>query len=141
MLNDISFFNNNAKMDMAVADATSIFGEDTPYTKVELLASTQIIFKPHFEGCVRQAMSTGCIARMSEPELVLFREFMVWQQWLTDHSVTAGSAEDTYMSPSNQKDALLELNNWMYRELTCEAQPVLNACYDEVWVNTPCVAP
>ena len=88
----------------------------------------QIVFYDHFTENVRTALSNGCVINMSKYELALFRDFIAWQNWLIiqDPVVVAGSEEDVYVS--DEKDALIALNNWLVDELSGIPHYELNTC-------------
>ena len=124
----VDFYNDQDKQTLAINDAKQLFGEHTPYTIVPTADVDQIVFYDHFTENVRTALSNGCVINMSKYELALFRDFIAWQNWLIiqDPVVVAGSEEDVYVS--DEKDALIALNNWLVDELSGIPHYELNTC-------------
>jgi hypothetical protein len=64
-----------------------LLGETLPYTTVNTIiqGKPQVIFKDHFIEVFRQALSTGCMARMSYEEEVLLYAFIKYQNMLLEY--------------------------------------------------------
>jgi len=127
MLNDLILYNDAERMTVAVYDAKEIFGENAPYT-TELKADGKVvIFNTHFITCLREALSTGCMAKMDTEEEIVFQQFVKYQ--------SGASYRDITLEVSEVMEAL---DAWLIRALDMEEQPQVNVCYDaptHTWLN------
>jgi len=104
----------------AVVAAKELFGENDPYIVERFLGGKVIIFNIHFITTVREAMTTGCMAKMNTAEENLFTKFIRYQEGSVYRDITQG--EDEVMEA---------LDAWLVRGVGCQTQPVVNGCFDK----------
>lgn len=119
MLNDIDFFSNTAQMDLAVEDAKEIFGENLPYVIEKRVDGRTVIFNDHFIRTTREALSTGCLAKMNSMEVLLFEKWVAFEN--------GSSYRDITKTDGNIVQAL---DAWFMDDLRCIAHPRVNSCFD-----------
>ena len=107
-------------MDAAVEDCKEIFGENIPYVTEDRVGGRVIIFNDHFLETVREALTTGCVARMNASELLVFNDFVRYED------------KATYRDITNSDDYIAEaLDEWLTREVMCLSHPYVNECYGD----------
>jgi hypothetical protein len=89
MFNIASLLNSNGVFDKvkygeALVDTKELLGETLPYTLVSNIIKDKptVIFNDHFLETFRQAMTTGCMTRMSHEEENLLYAFIEYQDIL-----------------------------------------------------------
>ncbi len=122
MLNDIDFFTNTEEVDLSISDAKSVFGENDPYTTEMRLGGNVIMLSEHFREVVPEALTTGCMVKMSQSEKTLMFHYIEWQS----HMDGNGGNDDGFSTI--QKDALLALNKWIIEELTGGIHESISTC-------------
>lgn len=126
-LNDSWFFDDNQELQDSVYDAKELFGENTPY-RIELRMSGNVtIFNDHFIRTAREALTNGCMAKMSTVESALFIRFVEYQNGSDYRDITR---EDN--------EVLVALDQWFMDDLNNIPHPGVNACFDSpthVWEN------
>lgn len=105
------------EIDLAVSDAKELFNAHRPYETIDTLSGTKIVLNPHFTEEMVNSLSTSCTAALSDTEKVLLKQFIEWQSYLVDNNISAGSNDDMYVSTTDEKSALIEINNWLVDEL------------------------
>jgi len=125
MLNDISFFSNVLKSNAAISSSKQLFGENVPYTIERKITGKVVIFNDHFIRTAREAMSTGCMAKMNMTETNLFLRFIEFQN------------NNVYRDITDPSDIVLtSLNDYMMNAVYLTNQLVVNGCYgsaDHTW--------
>ena len=119
-------------IDDAISFGKEILGEHKPYSVRKDIAGADIIlFNVHFINCMRQAITDGCVARMSRHELAFWYEFVAYQNDIQD-----GTRDDLHLditevqaSILQREAALEELSRWMYDELNGIPHPEIKECY------------
>lgn len=119
MLNDIAFFTNAEKQNASIYDAKELFGENVPYIVERRITGKVIVFNDHFIRTAREAMSTGCMAKMNMAETDLFIKFVEYQDNNIFRDIT-----------STTDQALVALNEYMVNEVYLFNNDVVNQCYD-----------
>ena len=120
MLNDIDFFSCDLQMNSAVEDAKEIFGENTPYIIENRLSGKVVVFNDHFIRCVRETLTTGCMAKMNSAEELLMKDFVDYQN--------GDRYRDITRSTSN---IMVALDKWMNNLIFCLPNPIVNSCYSD----------
>ncbi len=119
------FAQDIGKVTVAFQDAKNIFGENIPYVLEYRLSGPTIIFNIHFITTVREAFTTGCMAKMDAEEEALFMEFTEYQSERVGRDITL------------RNDVVLEaLDVWLANLVHCIPNPIINDCYDNeqhVW--------
>jgi len=119
MLNDIAFFANSEKQNASIYSAKELFGENRPYEIERTIQGKVIVFNEHFIRTAREAMSTGCMAKMNMAETDLFLRFVEYQN------------NNIYRDITEQSDIVLEaLNEFMVNSLLLIDNVAVNGCYD-----------
>jgi len=122
MLNDI--FNNNEikekQLDHGYYLAKELFGANRPFIKESGLHGPTVIFNDHFIVTMREALSTGCIAKMNVAEEDLFFQFVESQDGRLNRDISTDAV-----------GVLAALNQWLIDELQCLDHPVVNGCFDQ----------
>jgi len=130
-LNSIS-----SKKELTVNDGIALgkelLGEHTPYSIRKDIAGVDIIlFNTHFINCMRQALTDGCVARMSKAELKFWYEFVAYQNDIQD-----GTRDDAALDISEvqapilrREAALEELSRWIADELAGTPHQEVKECY------------
>lgn len=129
ILNDFEFFSDTKKIDVAVADAKQTFGENTPYVIETKITGKTILFNTHFITTIREALTTGCMAKMSSNEELLFLDFISYQNGDGFRDIS-----------SNVNDILKALDIWMTNELKCIPNGAVNSCFIDTvhtWESCP----
>ncbi len=119
LYNELEFYQDEAKMDTAIADSKELFAENLPYESERRLASTVVIFSDHFMQTAREALTTGCIAKMSDEEEDVFFGWVQYENGSGYRDIT-----------ESEEGAFRSLSQWLIDELACLPHPVLNACFD-----------
>ena len=119
MLNDLAFFNNPIKQNAAIYDIKEVFGENVPYIIEKRLGGKVIIFNDHFIRTAREAMTTGCMAKMNEQEVLLFERFVKYEDGSSYRDIT-----------NVENEVVAALDQWFMDDLRCNAHPVVNQCFD-----------
>ena len=131
ILNDVS-----SDVELTINDTIKfgkeILGEHKPYSVRKDIAGVDIIlFNTHFIGCMRQALTDGCVARMSRSELKFWYEFVAYQNDIQDgvrDDLTADISE--IQAPILQREAaLVEMSQWISDELAGFEHPEIKECY------------
>ena len=115
----MTIYRDPNKVTAAIADAKELFGENTPYTVEHRMDETVVVFNPHTISTIREALSTGCMAKMNAAEEELFIKFIDYQNGTTYRDITV-----------DYNDVLGALDRWLMDELLCNPHPTLNACFD-----------
>ena len=112
---------NDNEINMLMSDAKQLFGENTPYIIERRLEGSTIIFSEHFISCLREALTTGCMAKMDSEEE---RMFLAWTGFesanVSRDIATAG------------EDVMEALDKWMANLAMCKPNPIMNNCFDNV---------
>jgi len=106
-----------------------VFGENTPYTIETKITGKTILFNTHFITTIREALTTGCMAKMSGDEELLFLEFISYQNGDGFRDIA-----------TDVNDVLIALDLWMTNELNCMPNGIVNQCYTDVthtWDTCP----
>jgi hypothetical protein len=119
VFNSIQFYTDNTVLTTAISNSKEVFGENTPYILENRLEGPIVIFNDHFIRTLREALSTGCMAKMSAKEVSLFREFVRYQNGSSYRDITQDS--DRILSA---------LNQWVVDLWSCEETPIVNGCFD-----------
>ncbi len=119
MIGDFEFFKDDVKVDTGIYLAKEIFGENIPYIFEQRLDGQTIVFSEHFIRTSREAMTTGCMAKMNSEEEELFQDFVDYQ----DGSVLRDIS-------GRDDSVLVALDEWFNGDVFCYNHPVLNECFD-----------
>lgn len=120
MLNDIDFFGCSLQQNAAVYDAKEIFGENSPYIIENRIDGKVVIFNDHFIRCVRESLTTGCMAKMNSAEEILMDDFINYQNGNRYRDITRSNS-----------DIMVALDKWMCNLVHCAPNPVVNSCYSD----------
>ena len=109
-----------------------LLGEHKPYSvRLDIAGVKIILFNIHFINCMRQALTDGCVARMSKSELKFWYEFVAYQNDIQD-----GTRDDfdsdisAIQSPIIERElALEELSVWVNDEIAGIEHPEVKECY------------
>jgi len=119
MLSDYNLFLDNTTMNEAVFAAKELFGENVPYTIEQRLEGAVIIFDTHFMETLREALSSGCMAKMNSNEEELFIRFVEYQN---GHSYRDISELNV--------DIMGALDTWLTNLVMCIPNAEINGCFD-----------
>lgn len=119
MLNQIQFNTNNDKIDYAMNDARTVFGETIPYEITHTLGGNTYVFTDHFIYSIRAALTSGCTGEMS------FSESSLW-----DRFVTLQNNETFRNILSNNRTVEDSLDQWLFNLISGRGDdnPSLNSC-------------
>lgn len=119
MLNQIQFYTNNDKIDYAMDDARTLFGETIPYKTTHTLNGNVYVFTDHFILTIRAALTADCIGGMS------FGEAAVWDQFVSLQN--KGTFRNIL---SNKRTVEDSLDEWIFNLVTGneDDNPSLNSC-------------
>ena len=120
MLNDIDFFGCAVQQNMAIRDSKEIFGENTPYTIENRFDGKIVVFDDHFIRCVRETLTTGCMAKMNAAEELLMADFVNYQNGDRYRDITRSTS-----------DVMVALDEWMVNLVYCNQNPIVNDCYSD----------
>jgi len=112
-------FASSDRVTAAVFLTKELFGESDPYVVETRLDGKVIIFNKHFIEVTREAMTTGCMAKMNASETTLFRDFIEYQNGASERDITRGD-----------DDVLDALDQWFMDDIHCVPHPVANDCFD-----------
>lgn len=110
-----------------VGAAKEVFGQYTPYTvSVDIAGTVVTKMNEHFLGCVRNAMSDGCVARMGKAELKFWLDFVSYQNDIQD-----GTRDDVNLATATKLQKELEtayatLSQWIVDELAGNKHVVID---------------
>ena len=121
LFDEMDFYRDVEKMDRAIYKTKELFGESEPFVIEKRLDGSVVIFSVHFITTAREAMSTGCMAKMDEIETLLFEKFIRYQNNRSHRDITKAEG-----------DILVALDEWFQDDVNCIPHPVINACYDAV---------
>ena len=121
---------NNTLADKVLYSTKEIFGESEPYVVEYRLGGKIIIFSEHFIRTAREAMTSGCMAKMSDSEVLLFNKWVEYENKVVVRDITG-----------TDNDVVSTLDAWFIDDLNCTPHPVVNGCYDNTtmhtWVDCP----
>ena len=106
MLNDIDFFKCNVQTDAAVDDCLQIFGEKQPYSLEHTLRGTRVVFSEDFLTKCRIALTTQCVAAMSNAEEALYKR---WLDGMQNGSYARDITSDTTVELAQLDSTLVQL--------------------------------
>jgi hypothetical protein len=127
---------NSTERELTIDDGIlfgkELLGEHRPYTvRTDIAGEDVILFNTHFVNCMRQALTDGCVDRMSKLELRFWKEFVAYQNDIQD-----GVRDDVVLninkvqSPLQQRElALYELSAWIQDELDGTPHRETKECY------------
>ena len=118
-------------IDDGIAFSKQLLGEHKPFSvRKDIGGEDIVLFNVHFVGCMRQALTDGCIARMGKKELKFWLDFVTYQNDIQD-----GIRDDIIVDANtpasvvlNEK-ALQELSRWISDELAGIPHPETKECY------------
>ncbi len=119
LFNELEFYQDSTKMDLAVADSKELFAENLPYETERRLTGTVIIFSDHFIQTTREAITTGCIAKMSSEEEEVFFGWVQYENGSGYRDITE-TEESLYSA----------LSQWLVDDVACLQHPAANACFN-----------
>ncbi len=119
MFTDYIPYDSHDRITQAIFITKEVFGESDPYTTETRLDGDVIIFDDHFITVFREALTTGCMAKMNAGETALFWEFIEYQNGASERDITRGS-----------NSVMDSLDQWLTDEIACVPHPVLNSCFD-----------
>ena len=109
-----------------------LLGEHYPYSiRKDIAGEDIILFNVHFINCMRQALTDGCVARMSRHELKFWYEFVAYQNDIQDDVRDDFHTDISVIQASvvQREVALEELSRWMYDELNGIEHQEVKECY------------
>ena len=111
-------------IDDGILFSKELLGEHKPYSvRIDIAGNDIILFNTHFINCMRQALTDGCVARMSKSELKFWLEFVSYQNDIQD-----GTRDDVIVS-ARRELALYELSVWLQDELNGIPHRETKECY------------
>ncbi len=119
MLNDIAFFANTEKQNASIASAKELFGGNVPYVIERTIDGRVVVFSDHFIRTSREAMSTGCMAKMNMSETNLWLRFVEYQNKKMFRDISDLSDE-----------VLVTLSRFFVDEIYLLHHSEINECYD-----------
>jgi len=91
-----------------------LFSEKQAYVTENRLDGKITVFPETFIRVFREALSTDCMAKMSEAEYKLAMDFIEYQN--------TGVIND---------EAVVDLDSWVMNIINCDPNPVINGCYKQ----------
>ena len=111
-------FENHIEADNAIYLSKELFAENDPYFEEQRLDRKVVIFNDHFIKCAVDAMTTNCMAKMSDIEEELFFQFASFEDGFGFVDIT------------EEGDKVLEaLDKWFFNMVTDTPNPYINECW------------
>ena len=113
--------------DKSIANAKQLFGENLPYVIEHRFGEKIHIFNGHFIQTLREALTTGCMAKMNNAEVTLTRKFVEYQNQSFYRDIT-----------TRDNEVVVALDKWLMDDVMCNEHPKINECFDasaHSWLN------
>jgi len=119
MLGDLLLHGNTKRVTEKVKQAKELFGANRPYETELRLDGQIIIFNEHFITTLREALSSGCVAKMGHQEELILQKFIEYANGNTYRDIT----QDT-------SGVMVALDKWLGKLRRCVKTPAVGECYD-----------
>lgn len=122
----------NLTIEAIIGYGKELFGSHMPYSiRKDIAGEDVILFNAHYVGCMRQALTDGCVARMSKHELKFWYEFVEYQNDVQDgvRDDLTTDVSEIQASVLQRERALYEMDAWISDELAGIEHPEEKECY------------
>lgn len=116
-----NIYNNPDLISENITALKNSFKVTKPYSIHRTLDGHIPKLNKEFTDKLEIALVTNDLSSFSVEEARLVIQFLEWQNYLLESNVIPNSEEDTYISPTNEKEVLVQINNWFVDSVSSES--------------------